>query len=179
MASNELGGFDSTADMSSGVSSSSSTASQLERDREARKERLRQRQEQSRKRYAELQQQQQQQQQQQNSINADKDDDDDDGADDADDADDSNATPLEALKKPAPLRPDMVANAVRFLSNPQVQATPIARRIAFLEQKGMHESEHVLVVAIKEELDDTSNPLDRVSYSLSRTIAGSLDRMQV
>lgn len=143
MASNELGGFDSTADMSSGVSSSSSssTASQLERDREARKERLRQRQEQSRKRYAELQQQQQQ-----NSINADKDDDDDDGAndDDADDADDRNATPLEALKKPAPLRPDMVANAVRFLSNPQVQATPIARRIAFLEQKGMHESEHVL-----------------------------------
>jgi len=170
MASNELGGFDSTADMSSGVSSSSSTASQLERDREARKERLRQRQEQSRKRYAELQQQQQQQQQ--NSINADKDDDDDDGAndDDADDADDSNATPLEALKKPAPLRPDMVANAVRFLSNPQVQATPIARRIAFLEQKGMHESEHVLARS----LDDTSNPLDRVSYSLYHE--RSLDR---
>ena len=170
MASNELGGFDSTADMSSGVSSSSSTASQLERDREARKERLRQRQEQSRKRYAELQQQQQQQQQ--NSSNADKDDDDDDGAndDDADDADDSNATPLEALKKPAPLRPDMVANAVRFLSNPQVQATPIARRIAFLEQKGMHESEHVLARS----LDDTSNPLDRVSYSLYHE--RSLDR---
>lgn len=40
-----------------------------------------------------------------------------------------------------PLREDMVSNAVKFLSHENVKKTPLVRRVAFLEQKGLTNEE--------------------------------------
>ena len=49
---------------------------------------------------------------------------------------------------PAPsIRVDLVSTAVNFLSDPAVAASPLSRRLAFLEQKGLTAGEIELALA--------------------------------
>ncbi|KAH6595896.1 hypothetical protein BASA61_003650 [Batrachochytrium salamandrivorans] len=45
------------------------------------------------------------------------------------------------VQQPAAPREDLVANAVKFLRDPKVQTAPLAKRLAFLETKGMTSAE--------------------------------------
>lgn len=40
-----------------------------------------------------------------------------------------------------PVRPDMIASAVSFLSDPKVQSSTMSQRVSFLESKGLHPNE--------------------------------------
>merc|ERR1712137_676951 len=50
-------------------------------------------------------------------------------------------TKAEAESPPAPLRENMVSNAVKFLSNENVAKSPLVRKVAFLESKGLTNEE--------------------------------------
>ena len=51
-----------------------------------------------------------------------------------------------------PIREDLVSSAVTFLSDPKVHSSPFAKRLAFLESKGLTEEE------ITEVLNRVNNP---------------------
>ncbi|KAJ3003665.1 peroxisomal membrane protein pex14 [Thoreauomyces humboldtii] len=49
--------------------------------------------------------------------------------------------PISSATPEAPVREDILASAVRFLQDPKVQESPLAKRIAFLESKGLTAAE--------------------------------------
>jgi len=51
-----------------------------------------------------------------------------------------------------PIREDLVSSALTFLSDPKVHASPLAKRLAFLESKGLTQEE------ITEVLNRLNNP---------------------
>lgn len=61
-------------------------------------------------------------------------------------------------KKRAVIREDMVQNAVQFLNNPSVRGTPLARKVAFLERKGLSSEE--IKEALRRSGESRTSPAD-------------------
>src|SRR5947207_15832332 len=59
------------------------------------------------------------------------------------------------------IREDLVTSAITFLSDPKVQASPLAKRLAFLESKGLTQEE------ITEVLNRLNNPQPSTSTTPS------------
>lgn len=53
----------------------------------------------------------------------------------------SSSESTTGTEKDAPIREEIVENAVNFLRNPNVAGTPLARRVAFMKRKGMTSKE--------------------------------------
>jgi hypothetical protein len=49
-------------------------------------------------------------------------------------------------QKDQPVRAEAVENAVRFLEHPKVKASPLGKRLAFLEHKGLNDAEIALAL---------------------------------
>ena len=64
-----------------------------------------------------------------------------------------------------PIREDLVSSAYTFLSDPKVQSSPLAKRLAFLESKGLTQEE------ITEVLNRLNNPQQSTSTTSSSTSA--------
>ena len=54
---------------------------------------------------------------------------------------------MQPTPEPINIRADLLATAVRFLEDPQVQSAPLSRRLAFLEGKGLTRAEIDLALA--------------------------------
>lgn len=78
------------------------------------------------------------------------------------------ATPAAATTPPAedkPLRENMIQNAINFLGHESTQSSPLTRRIAFLEHKGLTSAE--IAEALKRYNNKTSTPSTTSSSSSS------------
>ena len=66
-------------------------------------------------------------------------------------------SPSTTVTPPEALREDMIANAVQFLKHPNVEGTPLARRVAFMKRKGMT-SQEIDAALARAASDATSAP---------------------
>ena len=64
------------------------------------------------------------------------------------------------------IREDLVSSAVTFLSDPKVQSSPLAKRLAFLESKGLTQEE------ITEVLNRLNNPSSAAQTNASTGSSG-------
>jgi hypothetical protein len=62
-------------------------------------------------------------------------------------------------------RSDLISSAIKFLQDPQVQQAPLAKRIAFLESKGLSQDEiQAALATIEQAPSDTTPVVPPASY---------------
>lgn len=73
------------------------------------------------------------------------------------------------------IREDVVSSAVKFLQDPKVQSSPLARRIAFLESKGLTSEE--IEAAMQRASGGTSTTTTSTAGSVVPSGAGAMQPM--